>query len=69
MDETVRLRVTIEISVDEECDTNIRLTVARWNAPSATRNVARSASGQHWDELAENDNGGTSVRTPGAVWI
>ena len=65
MDETVRLRVTIEISVDEECDTG--LTVAEWNALSDEERGA--VAGKHWDELAENDNGGTSVRTPGAVWI
>jgi hypothetical protein len=62
MRETVKLRVSVKIDGEDEIDTE--LTVAAWNALTDDERYAfyREA----WDALAERDNGGVEVLTPGA---
>lgn len=61
--ETVKLRITIEIETSEVVDTG--LTVDEWNFLDDDGRSERIR--QLWDEVAEADNGGVSVLTPGAL--
>lgn len=63
MDETVKLDISVEIDQhDPSYDTG--LTVEAWNALNDDQ---RSALYQEaWDSLAQRDNGGVRVITPGA---
>lgn len=63
--ETVHLRITIEIDVDEEADTG--LSIKEWNAMT---DEARGAAAQElWGALVTYDSGGMSVLTAGAAGI
>lgn len=60
--ETVKMRVSVEISAEDVVDTG--LTVEQWNALTDTE---RSEHYQEaWSNLAEGDNGGVEVLTDGA---
>lgn len=60
--ETVKLDISIDISTQDIVDTG--LTVEQWNALSdkGRRDIVRD----YWEAMAQHDNGGIAVVTPGA---
>lgn len=60
--ETVKLDISIDISTQDIVDTG--LTVEQWNALSdkGRRDIVRD----YWEVMAQHDNGGIAVVTPGA---
>jgi hypothetical protein len=64
--DTVKLHITIEI--DEEDDAvDTGLTVEQWNALTDEERSERYR--ELWNNVAERDNGGVSVVTPGAKGV
>lgn len=62
MANTVKLDISIEISTQDVVDTG--LTVDEWNALSADQRFEKTRL--IWNAMAESDNGGIKVVTPGA---
>jgi len=63
--ETVKLNISIHIDTSGDVDTG--LTVEQWNA--LTDAERGKIYGDNWDAMAQSDDGGACVLTPGAKEI
>jgi hypothetical protein len=63
MSETVKLHITIDIQQEDD-DADTGLTLEQWN--SLTDQERSNIYQDMWNAMAEQDNGGVSVVTPGA---
>lgn len=66
MSDTVKIRISIEISTEDDADTGY--TVEQWNAMTAADRQAYVA--EMWNTYASNaDSGGIAVVTEGAAEV
>jgi hypothetical protein len=63
VEKTVKVHITIEISVEDDYDTGY--TIAQWNALAETER-SRVVGDMWQDEAAGHDGGGITVITEGA---